>query len=317
MRILIRYGKRNEYLHQKVSTLKMKYPHIDISIDHESEYNNLENVDLLVTNSIISKAEIDSSNILKYLIIPFTGVNQLPLDELDQKGIKVINSHINSRYVAEKAIALALALLGKIVELDNNLRIGNWKHSTWTSIYEMKCGIIGMGEIGKKIINHLIPFECQINTLERYKNKLQSNFNYYESIKDVCLNSDIVFVSLPLTNETKNIINGDILYSMKDKYIINVGRGDVIEEEALYNALKNNILKGAGLDVWYQYPQSGSVTYPSKFPFHEFKNIVISPHCGGGASRCRSEEIDGVMEKIEAFIQGEEINNVINTTKKY
>ena len=136
------------------------------------------------------------------------------------------------------------------------------------------------------------------------------------SFDEVIENADVISLHLPLTAETKHLLNHDLLSRMHGKTIINVGRGDVIEEEALYNALKNNILKGAALDVWYNYPK-GSDGYPSKYPYHELTNVVISPHCAGNAANCRNEEYDAVIAKLEEFLNGTEFNNIVDVNKGY
>jgi len=87
---------------------------------------------------------------------------------------------------------------------------------------------------------------------------------------------------LPLTKETHHLINKEIISQMQGKFLVNVGRGQIIEEEALYYALKNGILAGAAIDTWYLYPDSDhAVQLPSRYPIHTFKNVVISPHVGG------------------------------------
>ena len=93
--------------------------------------------------------------------------------------------------------------------------------------------------------------------------------------------SDVVIVSAPLNNETEGIFSEQILCKMKHKFLINVGRGKIIDEEALYNALKNNKLRGFASDVWYNYPKAKEVTLPSTFPIYEFENVILSNHSGG------------------------------------
>ena len=112
-------------------------------------------------------------------------------------------------------------------------------------------------------------------------------------LDEALADSELVFISLPLTRQTVGMFNAAVLSRMHGKFLVNMGRGEVVEEQALYDALKNGILKGAGLDVWFNYPQPGNTSpaiFPSKLPFHELSNVVLSPHVGGMTHSCRGDE---------------------------
>ena len=124
---------------------------------------------------------------------------------------------------------------------------GHDGNSRWQAINNLRCGMLGLGSIGKNIVHYLKPYNVKINTLSRYKNNEDDNFTYYDSVEAVCVNSDVIFISLPLTKETKDIIDGKILSKLSNAYIINVGRGELINEKALYEALKIKLLKAVQL----------------------------------------------------------------------
>ena len=113
-----------------------------------------------------------------------------------------------------------------------------------------------------------------------------------------------MFVTLPLTDETREMFNAEILATMKGKFLVNVGRGHVVEEEGLYHALKTGILKGAAIDTWYTYPGKGKRhVSPSRYPIHELPNVVLSPHTAGFTPQSARLNILQTFENIRSFIQ--------------
>ena len=91
---------------------------------------------------------------------------------------------------------------------------------------------------------------------------------------------------------------------MNGKFLVNVGRGDAVDEEGLYEALKEGILRGAAIDVWYQYPKGGETTAePSKYPIHELPNVVLSPHLAGFTPQSARLNIEQTIENIRAFLK--------------
>ena len=117
--------------------------------------------------------------------------------------------------------------------------------------------------------------------------------------------SEWIFVTLPMTAKTEKMIDAQKLAAVSGKVLINVGRGSVIDEEGLYYALKDGILKGAAIDVWYAYPPPGppSLVYPSKYPFHELPNVILSPHVGGFTPQATQLNTDQVIENITAYLK--------------
>ena len=222
---------------------------------------------------------------LKGIIIPWTGHNGISLDDLRKRNLQLYITPTRSPYVAVKAVTLTLALLGKTVHFHHLLKEGNWaeRHSTsrqpWDSILHKRIGLFGYGRIGKLIHKQLSGFDCQFFTIDRQKSYY--NINLVNTLEELIDKTDILIISVPLNKETESIITEKHLSTMKDKYIINVGRGKVINEEDLYNALKNNTLKGFASDVWYNYPKEDKLTLPSRYPIHEFDNVVMTNHSGG------------------------------------
>ncbi|MDN5342786.1 MAG: hypothetical protein PWP28_1661 [Oceanotoga sp.] len=284
----------------------------------------LEDIDCLIGGSI-KKEDLTKAKNLKAIFVPFSGVNTLPLKDLKKSNIIVSNSKGNGKVVAERAVSLLMSLTGKIIEYDEDLRKNIWHgfaagenpESSWESIIEKKVGILGVGSIGKNIAKYLKPYDCKIigykknivgqsKDYDEYFDIITNNFDY--TIK----NSDIIFISLPLTDSTRDLINKDNIIKFKNKIIINVGRGPIISQEALYIGLKENILKGACIDVWYNYPEKNSnQCMPLDYPINEFKNIILSPHVGGFNEKALKLSIDWCVENIKAYLNTGKPKNIV------
>lgn len=249
----------------------------------------------------MSNEQIDVCANLKHIYIPFTGKNGFDEDYIDAKGITIHTSHIHARYVAERALALALGIMGKITLYDRNLREGHWSERNesgriyWNSLFEKRVGIYGYGTIGQWIHKLVKPFNCSVTAYNRSRNK---DVDYAQSIAELIKKSDIVFAAMPLTDKTRSAINKEVLSEMQDKILVNVGRGAVIDEDDLYNALKDGALKGFASDVWYNYPKGDENCAPSKYNLNEF-NVVMTPHCAGFTDSSEFERYADTLNTIE------------------
>ncbi len=231
---------------------------------------------------------------LKGVIIPYTGHNGIDIKELKEDNVMLFVTPTRSKYVAEKAIALTFALLGKVVMYHELLKEGNWSSRNsdtripWISIQGKKIGLFGYGRIGRLIHKMLKGFDLTFYTIDR-GNDYPKDITLVENLTDLILCSDIIIVSSPLNETTKSLFNNQLLSMMKNKFLINVGRGKIIEEESLFNALKSKQLKGFASDVWYNYPHGKEVMLPSTYPIHEFDNVIMSNHSGGFTTNTNNE----------------------------
>lgn len=288
----------------------------------------LETADVIVTGRI-NEDEIRSAKKLKIIFVPFTGLNHFPLKLIKERNILISNTHAQSKYVAEKAVALALALLGRVVEYHNGLKKGNWfrlfdEDDTWQSIQGKTCGILGYGSIGKNIAKLLKAFECRIIGFKKHigsRNKSECRYadEITDNLSEVLDKSKIIFVCLPLNNETKGLLTGKDLINLQGKYLINIARGEIISENALFSALKEGILAGAALDVWYNYPgknQEGPV-FPSNTPIYELPNVVISPHKSSNTADAINAMIDDTLENIRSYLLTGKTKNTVDKERYY
>jgi len=308
---------------ESVQRLKREFPHVEMITYEEAENPRdlLPQADAVVTG-YLSREEVRKASRLKAIFVPFAGVNMLPIEDIRQRSIIVSNAHGNAKYVAEHALTLALALLGRVVEYHEDLKkgiwhgfaVGNTSEDKWTTLFEKRCAVLGLGKIGRELAKLLKAFGCYVTGFKKTPSK-KSIPNVDEITTDLekaIENAKVVFVTLPLTPETEGLIDSNILSKMRGKYLVNVGRGHVIDEEALYKALKEGILAGAAIDVWYQYPESPNhAVLPSRYPIHTFKNVVISPHVSGIVEEAMQANMEETLENIRSWlITGEPLNKV-------
>lgn len=294
-----------------LNKLREEFPEEEFVINDnpEERIKELQSSDAVIAGRLTA-GEIESADKLKAVIVPFTGLNNFPLDVISKRNIKLYNTHANAQFVAEHAVALALALLGKVTEFQDDLKKGKWNRTKeaddmWTSIRRKNIGILGYGHIGKYIAQYLKAFDCYIIG---FKRNVDSKSNDYadeisNNIDEVITKSDVIFNVLPLNPETKHIINAEKIAKMKGKYIITVGRGETIQEEAMYNGLKDGTLAGAAIDVWYKYPgKSEDPVMPANFSFWELPNVIMSPHKSAHTAQAVKAMIEDTCRNIRKFI---------------
>uniref|UniRef100_A0A7C3N8X5 Hydroxyacid dehydrogenase n=1 Tax=candidate division WOR-3 bacterium TaxID=2052148 RepID=A0A7C3N8X5_UNCW3 len=320
-------GCKSDYWKGKINQLKEKYPEISFfEINRDFEKEEIEFTDILITYRL-KKEHVEFSKRLKYLFVPYAGLNNFPLQVLKEKNIIVCNSHENTKYVAERAFALTLALLGKIVLFHNDLKKGFWHREGlykeyWETLRGKKCSIIGAGNIGIDLAKFLKVFNCEImGVKKRLKNyeKIQNFDLLTDDINKALSFGQIIFLTLPLTKESENLINEKNIYLLEGKYLVNVSRGKIVNEKVLYDSLKNKILKGAALDVWYTYPKEGEENkkLPSNYPIYELDNVVISPHKGAHTREAEEGDIDFTVSNLTNLLEGKDLKNIVDLDKGY
>ena len=310
MKVTISVGKLDDYCASRIENLRQAYTHVEFELNEDQKVRVFPKSHVLVTRSLTS-SELQDMPHLKAVFVPFTGTNKFPVQELLERGINLRNSHGKAEVVAEKAFALALSVMGRVVEMHTLMKDkgiwltrARWGGEYWNSLRNKKCGIYGMGHIARHLIKLLQPFDPTIVGLERDRKKALADI-HVPDLNSLARESDVIFVCVPLSEETRGSIDKKVLSEMQGKFIINVGRGEVIEEEALYWALSNNVLAGAGIDVWYKYPEVNSLepAFPSKYPIHELPNVVMSPHAASHAIEFKDGYYRETFDKLEAYLR--------------
>lgn len=300
------------------------------SKDKKQLKEQLSSAEVIVGGNL-SEDDLKLAKKLKLFQIPFVGVDKLNLDVFRKfPHIAVCNTHGNSHAVSEHAMALLLALAKNLINNDRDLRKGKW-HGFVTGeptiqLYGRSLGIIGLGSIGMEIAKRALSFGLQIFAIKRslpkeeqLEKKLGLTFlGTPEQLEYVIAQTDFIIIALPLTAKTENMIDEKMLQLMKGKYLINVARGRVIDEKALYDHLKMGNLAGAAIDTWYQYPdQENPERLPSQYAFHELPNVILSPHNAGYSDKALEENIWRVYQNMARIFHGEEPENKVNLEEGY
>jgi len=315
-----------KWIHE-IEQLRRDYPqHTFLSPEETEKATIIGQSDILVV-MILKEAEAEKAERLKVLFVPFVGVNALPLHYCRENGIRVSNTHWNASFVAEKALGLTLDLLGRTTHFHNLLSKGIWggflskspENQNWDSLFEKKCTILGYGSIGRELAKLLCPFRCDITGYKRrVPDRTPDDVNRITNDLEASLDSaEIVYITLPLTKATENLFNIENMHLLENKYVVNVGRGRIVEEAPFYNALKNGMIKGAAIDVWYQYPKEESVRFPSTFPFHMLGNVVISPHTASDAKEGLGLWVDTTVSRLRAYLDNGTLENEVDLSREY
>ncbi|XP_074312539.1 glyoxylate/hydroxypyruvate/pyruvate reductase 2KGR-like [Silene latifolia] len=240
---------------------------------------------------------IESLPNLEIIATYSVGVDQIDLIKCKERGIKVTNTpDVLTNDVADLAIALVLATLRRVCVGDGFVRSGAWKScdlSLGTKFSGKSVGILGLGRIGSAIAKRAEAFGCSISYCSRSK-KPDLNYKYYDKVTDLAANTEILIVSCSLNEETRHIINREVIDALGPKGIlVNIGRGAHIVESQLVSALVEGRLGGAGLDVFENEPS---------VPEELFKldNVVMMSHVGSDTVETCQAMADLVVRNLEA-----------------
>lgn len=243
---------------------------------------------------------------LKYLAIPAVGANFfVDMDDAAEYGVTVMNTPgYNSNAVAEMAIGMAVSVLRMTPLLQNDLRSGIWDESSRGRsmlIGGKKVGIVGNGNVSKAIQKLLSSWSVDIS----YTNSSSSE----DELDKIMRGSDIIFLTCPLTDTTEGMITAERIAMMKrTAIVVNVARGAVVDEDALYGALKDGKIHGAGLDVFVEEPEYGSKLPDSIERFVSLDNTFVVPHLAGSSLESGNTLGQMVYDDLQSCIDGSPIN---------
>lgn len=276
------------------------------------------------------RALLEASESLEALIIPWAGIPPSTKELLKEyPHFGVHNLHYNAISTAEFAMALLLAAAKKLVPIDRSFREHDWTNRYLPNPSILLKGkqalILGYGEIGHRVGKMCLSFGMKVSAVRRSIDvRLTEGAVELYPMKEmmkVLANASILFVCLPETSDTIGLIGKDELDRLpKGAILVNIARGAIVQEKALYNALSTGKLAAAGLDVWYQYPENEearSHTPPSAYPFHELDNVVMSPHRAGGWTESDLGRMEHLARLLNQAAAGERMQNELNLDRGY
>jgi D-3-phosphoglycerate dehydrogenase len=268
----------------------------------------ISNAEIIVLSNLpLSEKIIESCDRLKLISVAFAGTDHIPTQICRRRNIMVCNAADYSTHaVAELTIGMALTLLRKIVWGDHQTRNSKSREGfLGAELFGKTFGIIGYGKIGAEVARLANAFGC--NVLAYNRTKKQSTETTFVDLNTLLTESNIISLHLPLTAETKNLISKKELNLVKPSaIIINTARGPIIDNAALYQALKKNKIAGAALDVYEKEPP-----LDINYSLFEVPNVLLLPHIGYATNEAIENRGRIVFENIREWMKGNP-QNVVN-----
>ncbi len=244
------------------------------------------------------------------------GVETLPFDRLPPRAIVCSGTGALTHPVAEHALALLLAAAKRVVWGHNRMVAGEFPQGSRPSrlLAGATLAVVGTGDIGGEILRLGKALGMRTIGINR-KGRPHAWADEAVAIHDLhraLAPADAVVLAVPLTRATRGLIGGPELAAMKpDAVLVNVARGKVVDEEALYRHLRSQPHFTAALDVWWDYPEGGK-GHASQFPFHEMENVVMTPHVAGIVAGFQGLMLHQAADNIRRFLDGQEPVNRIH-----
>lgn len=283
----------------------VKYPLSDPGQNAE----RARDADVIVLNKIqVDGGLLDTAKHVKLVCLTATGTNNVDFDYCEQHGIAVRNVKGYSTWsVAQHTFALLFYVYEKLAYYDGFVKGGGYCRSDVFShfaepFYELKgktWGIIGLGEIGRRVADIAGSFGCNVQYYST------SGKNYQPQYHPVCFmellrSSDIISIHAPLNNATRNLIDGKAISMMKkNAVLLNLGRGPIVNEQALAEALLHGRIAGAGLDVLSEEPMREDNPLCA---IKDSTKLIITPHIGWATREARQRCADEVLSNIKSFL---------------
>lgn len=265
---------------------------------------------IIVANMPLSAEVIAAAKKLKFISIAFTGYDHIDLEQCQKQGIQVSNAGgYSTCSVAELTFGLIIGVLRSLVPLEALARQGETKGAyRQTDLYGKTLGVLGTGAIGTAVTELGLAFGCKVVAYNRSeKPELTAKGVKYLPLEEVLKTSDIVSLHLPLTDDTKHLINAENLQRMKPSAIlINTAVGPIVDNNALAQALHQGILAGAGLDRTDMEPP-----IPADYPLLSAPNALILPHVGYATDEALERRADITFNNIQQWQAGQQENKVL------
>ena len=254
-----------------------------------------------------------------------TGVDLIDLAALPA-GVEICNAFGHQTAIAEYILMAMLALHHRFFEISGEFRErGSWRTSWVESgpphgeVRGSTLGIVGYGRVGREVARRAAPFGCRILAANRTPCEPEAGVERVFALAELdrmLPECDTVALCTALGPETAGLIDARRLALMKPgAFLINIARGPVVDEDAVYAALRDRRIGGAALDVWWQYPTAADPNRRgSRHPFHELPNVIVTPHNSGWTAGMVRRRWDEVAENINRFVRGEPLINFVIKT---
>ena len=275
----------------------------------------LSGADVVIVNKIkLNEETLGDNETLKLICIAATGFDNVDLDYMKKKGIGVCNVvGYSTDSVAQLTVSMVLSLATHLPEYNECVRGGEYTRggvaNRLTPVYHeiagKTWGVVGLGNIGKKVAAVAEAFGCRV-----VANKRTPEEGYTcTDIDTLCKEADIITIHTPLNEGTRNLINADRIALMKKgAIVVNVARGAVCDEAALCKAVKDGKLGGIGVDVYTTEPFGEDSPY---FQVKELDNVCLTPHMAWGSFESRCRCLNDMVMSIDAFLAGQKRSRLV------
>ncbi|MFL2635249.1 MAG: phosphoglycerate dehydrogenase [Dehalococcoidia bacterium] len=258
---------------------------------------------LVRSQTQVTQQIIDAAKNLKVIGRAGVGIDNIDLDSATEKGIIVVNApSANTISAAEHAFGLMLATARNIPQGNESLKNGKWERSNLMGLelYGKTLGLVGLGRIGAEVAKRALAFEMQVLAHDPFVSDDRAKSLGVElvSIEDLFSKSDFISLHTALVEQTKGIVNKQLLANSKENLIIiNAARGPLINSKDLIDAIKSNKLKGAAIDVFDEEPAVDD-------PLTKVDQIVVTPHLGASTSEAQDRAAIVVAEEVSSILSG-------------
>ena len=261
---------------------------------------------------------------LRLLQVPLAGTDGIEVAALPE-GVSLCNAYGHEPALGEFAIMMMLAWRHRLFDIATSFRAGSWYWSPMVGgpvrgeIGGQTVGIVGLGHIGREVAWRAAALGCRVlaaNRTAREKPPSVERIFPMSELDRMLGECDIVVLSCALTPETTGLFGERRLAAMKPSaFLINLARGPIADEDALYRALRDGVIGGAALDTWWRYPSASEPEpRPSRYPFHELPNVIMTPHCSPRTDGTIERRSRDIARNIDRFVRGEPLENVVAVT---
>jgi D-3-phosphoglycerate dehydrogenase / 2-oxoglutarate reductase len=277
-------------------------------LERIDEYDGL----IIRSSTKITADVIERAENLKAIGRAGIGVDNIDIEAATKRGVLVANApESNTVAAAEHTLGLMLAAARRIPAADSSLREGEWKRSNFkgVEVSEKTLGLVGLGHVGAIVARGATGMGMRVQAYDPYvsEDRMRSmNVERAETLDEVFQNSDFVSLHVPRTPQTASMVDAGALEKMKPTaYLINVARGGIVDEMALYNALKEGTIAGAALDVFQEEPTTDS-------PLFTLPNVVVTPHLGASTAEAQDRAGITAAEQVATALWGAVPMHAIN-----
>lgn len=288
----------------------------EIELDYHGLLQKITDYEVLIVRlaNQIDKAILDAGKKLQCIVTATTGLNHINIAYAQERGITVLSLKDEIQFLetvsatAEHTWGLLLALVRNLPSAFNSVRDGEWNRDLfWGHELDGKClGILGLGRIGKKVARYAFAFQLSVIAYDPFQEQWFEGVTCIDKLDEFLARTDILSIHLPLNEQTENFIgHKELALLPKGTWLINTARGELVDEDALVNALLSGQLAGAAVDVVQherasiQRNQSLLLDYART---HE--NLLITPHIGGAAYEAIAKTEIFMAEKLRYFLKG-------------